>query len=108
MAPDRPPAVLVYFDVLLVLVAAPVMLLIGVPALGYLVGAGAWIALRGAGVAADRLATATPDAARQISAMAVILARQSSKNDGLAALVVIAAAFTISMAVLPATRPRKR
>ena len=41
-----------FFDVALVVVAAPIMLLIGVPAAGYLIGAGAWIALRAVGVAA--------------------------------------------------------
>jgi predicted transporter len=110
-----------YFDIAVVLVAAPIMLVIGVPALGYLLGTGTWIALRAAAVAADRLAVASGNASTQISirlvfmlgrlfllAGAVIVARQSSKNDGLAALVVIAAAFTISMALLPVNRPRKQ
>lgn len=110
-----------YFDVVLVVVAAPIMLLIGVPAVGYLLGAGAWIALRAVGVAADRLAVGTPDTSRQISirmafmlsrlfllALAVILARQSSQNDGLTALVVIVFAFTMSMATLALNRPGSR
>ena len=41
-------------------------------------------------------------------ALAVILARQSSQNDGLTALVVIVVAFTMSMATLAANRPRTR
>ena len=110
-----------YFDVVLVVVAAPIMLLIGVSAVGYLLGAGAWIALRAVGVAADRLAVGTPDTSRQISirmafmlsrlfllALAVILARQSSQNDGLTALVVIVFAFTMSMATLALNRPGSR
>jgi hypothetical protein len=110
-----------YFDVVLVVVAAPIMLLIGVPAVGYLLGAGAWIALRAVGVAADRLAVGTSDTSRQISirmafmlsrlfllALAVILARQSSQNDGLTALVVIVFAFTMSMATLALNRPGSR
>ena len=105
----------------LVVVAAPIMLLIGVPVAGYLIGAGAWIALRAVGVAADRAAAATPDASRQITirmsfmlsrlfglALAVILARQSSQDDGLTALVVIGFAFTMSMATLAANRPGPR
>jgi hypothetical protein len=115
------PLLLRFFDVALVVVAAPIMLLIGVPAVGYLAGAGAWIALRAIGVAADRMATSTPEAARQITirmsfmlsrlfllALAVILARQASRNDGLTALVVIVVAFTLSMATLAANRPRTR
>jgi hypothetical protein len=59
--------VLGFFDVVLLVVAAPIMLLIGVPASGYGVAAGAWIALRAVGVAVDRYAEATREANRQIS-----------------------------------------
>jgi phosphotransferase system glucose/maltose/N-acetylglucosamine-specific IIC component len=110
--------VLRYFDVVLIAVAAPIMLLIGVPAVGYLLGAGAWIALRAVGVGVERIASATSDTGRQISlrmtfmfsrlfllALAVIAARGTSKNDGLTALVVIAVAFTLSLAVMAGTRP---
>ena len=47
---DGHAAALAYLDVVLLVVAAPIMLLIGVPAVGYLVGAGVWIALRAVGV----------------------------------------------------------
>ena len=113
--------VLRYFDVVLIIVAAPIMLLISVPAVGYLVGAGAWIALRAVGVAVERMVSATTDAGRQISlrmtfmisrlfllALAVIAARGASKNDGLTALVVIVVAFTLSLGVMAGTRPRSR
>ena len=113
--------ILRFFDVVLVVVAAPIMLLIGVPALGYLIGGGAWIALRAVGVGADRAAESTRDASRQITirmsfmlsrlfglALAVILARRISQDDGLTALVVIGFAFTMSMATLAANRPRPR
>jgi hypothetical protein len=113
--------VLRYFDVVLITVAAPIMLLIGVPAVGYLVGAGAWIALRAVGVAVERMVGATSDTGRQISlrmtfmfsrlfllALAVIAARGTSKNDGLTALVVIAVAFTLSLGAMAGTRPRSR
>ena len=113
--------VLRYFDVVLVVVAAPIMLLIGVPAVGYLVGAGVWIALRAVGVGADRLATSSRDAGRQITirmsfmlgrlfllALAVIVARQAGRDDGLTALVVVAAAFTFYLATLPAARRPSR
>jgi hypothetical protein len=110
-----------YFDVVLIVVAAPIMLLIGVPATGYLIGAGAWIALRAVSVYVDRVAGGIRDAGTQVSvrlglmlgrlfalALAVIVARQAGRNDGLTALVVVAVGFTVSFAVLPATRPRSR
>jgi hypothetical protein len=110
-----------FFDVVLVVVAAPIMLLIGVPALGYLVGAGAWVALRVVGVAAERMVQAAPNASRQITirmafmfarlfllALAVIVARRNSQHDGLTALVVIVVAFTIALGASAANRPRSR
>src|SRR5205807_6740147 len=60
------PLILRYFDVTLVIVAAPIMLLIGVPALGYAVGGGAWLALRAVGVGVERAADAAEDARTQI------------------------------------------
>src|SRR5436305_8361246 len=51
-----------YLDVVLLVLAAPIMLLIGVPAVGYLVGAAAWIALRAVGEGVDRAAAASTDA----------------------------------------------
>ena len=111
-----------YFDVALVVVAAPILLLIGVPAVGYLVGAGTWIALRALGEVVERFAVRVPQASQQISirlgyllgrlfalAIAVILVRQGSGRDaGLTALLVIVAAFTIQLALGFANRPRSR
>ncbi len=118
--PESPLAPLGYMDVFLVLVAAPIMLLIGVPALGYGVGAGAWLLLRAVGIALERAARVTADARMQISlrmgymmgrlfllALAVVLARTSgSRDDGLAALVVIVVAFTVQLATSAIARPR--
>jgi hypothetical protein len=111
-----------YLDVVLVVVAAPIMLLIGVPALGYGVGAGAWLVLRAAGIGVERALAAASDARMQISirmgymlgrlfllALAVVVARTSgTKNDGLAALVVIVVAYTVQLATSAVTRPRRR
>jgi hypothetical protein len=110
-----------FFDVVLLVVAAPIMLLIGVPALGYLVGAGAWIALRLLGLGTEHVASSTLDVNRQIAvrmgfmfarlfllALAVIVARQSSQGDGLTALVVVVVAFTIGLGLSAANRPRSR
>ena len=105
---------LAYFDVIVLVVAAPIMLLIGVPASGYAIGAGAWIALRAAGVGVDRVTTSMRRQ-RQIGlrlgfmlarlftlAIAVILARNAyGKNAGLTCLAVIVFAYTMSLAISP-------
>jgi hypothetical protein len=111
-----------YLDVVLVVVGAPILLLMGVPAVGYGVGAGAWIALRIVGVGVDRLASAGIDARREISlrlayligrifllALAVILVRRGSGRDaGLTALLVIVFAFTVQLAISFVDRPRSK
>jgi hypothetical protein len=118
---EAPGSVLRYFDAVILVVAAPVMLLIGVPALGYCVGAGTWIALRAVGEGVDRLSRAAPSN-RELSlrlaymigrlfllALAVIFARnQGGQGDGLAALCVIVFAFTAQLAVSFVNRPRSK
>lgn len=117
---DTPAAVLAYLDVVVVAVAAPIMLLIGVSAVGYLVGAGVWIALRAAGVIVDRAAAAAHDPRHEITlrlgyllgrlfllAIAVILVRNGSGRDaGLTALLVIVFAFTMQLLLSFLIRPR--
>src|SRR5947209_11854827 len=90
-----------YLDVLLIVVAAPILLLIGVSPVGYAAGAGAWIVLRIAGVAVERFAE-TVDARQQITlrlayllarvfmlALTVILVRRGAgKDPALTALLV--------------------
>ena len=112
--------VLAYLDVVVLVVAAPIMLLIGVPAVGYVVGAGVWIALRAVGVAVDRAAAAATDAQRETSlrlayllgrlfllAIAVILVRNGSgRDDALTALLVIVFAFTVQLVLSVLNRPR--
>jgi hypothetical protein len=111
-----------YLDVVVLVVAAPIMLLIGVPAVGYLVGAGVWIALRAAGVAVERAAVAAGDPQRETTlrlayllsrlfllAIAVILVRNASGRDaGLTALLVIVFAFTVQLILSFLNRPRRR
>jgi hypothetical protein len=110
-----------YLDVALVALAAPIMVLIGVPAVGYLAGAGAWVALRAVGVAVERAASSA-QFRHEISlrlgfllgrlfvlALAVILIRRGAgRDDGLAALLVIVFAFTVQLACSAMTRPRRR
>lgn len=108
-----------YLDVVVLVVAAPIMLLIGVPAVGYLVGAGAWIVLRAVGVAVDRAVRAAEDPRRETSlrlayllsrlfllAIAVILVRNGSgRDDALTALLVIVFAFTVQLVLSFLNRP---
>lgn len=119
---ERPAALVSYFDIAVLLVATPVVLLIGVPAEGYLASAGVWIALRFAGAGIERVAGRVQDARTQISlrlgymlgrlfalAITVILVRQDAgKDDALAALAVIVFAFTIQLGIGAVSRPRVR
>jgi hypothetical protein len=114
-------SLLSYVDVVLLVVAAPIMLLIGVSAAGYAAGAGAWIALRAVGIAVEHVAVGAGEPSRQIGlrlgymlarlfllALAIILVRRGSGQDaGLAALVVIVFAFTVQLAVSAVNRPRR-
>lgn len=111
-----------YIDVVLVLLAAPILLLIGVPALGYLVGAAAWILLRAVGVAVERRAASIGNVSQELTvrlvfvmgrvfllALAIVLVRrQAGKDDGLTTLLVILFAFTIQLVVSIMNRPRAR
>ncbi|MFZ0042922.1 MAG: hypothetical protein WAK93_16565 [Solirubrobacteraceae bacterium] len=110
-----------YMDIVLIVLAAPIMLLIGVSPVGYGIAAGVWIALRLIGVGVERFAAATPDANRVIGvrmgymlgrlfllAITVILVRKSDGQDaGLAALAVIVFSFTIQLATSAVSRPSR-
>jgi hypothetical protein len=104
----------------MVVLAAPIVLLTGASAVGYAIGAGAWLALRVVGVAVERAVSASPDARRQIGlrlgyilgrvfllALAVILARRSGQDAGLTALGVVVVAFTIQLVTSAVSRPRR-
>lgn len=117
---DRSMPLLRYFDVVLIVVAAPIMLLIGVSAIGYLLAAAAWVGLRLVGVAVDRYAAAVDitrsTAIRMIYmltrlfalAIVVILVRQADGQDaGLTCLAVVVFAFTISLFISALNRPTR-
>lgn len=121
-AEGSPLAWLRYFDLVLIVVAAPIMLLIGVPAGPYLIAAGVWFALRATGAGVERAATSSTDARTQISlrmaymlgrlfalAIVVILVRKDDgQNGGLTALAVIVFAFTMQLGISAITRPGSR
>jgi hypothetical protein len=111
-----------YLDLVLLVVAAPILLLIGVPVVGYAVGAGSWAGLRVVGAGLEHYLRQTTDARREISlrlayliarifllALAVILVRRGSGRDaGLTALLVIVFAFTVQLAISFIERPRSK
>jgi hypothetical protein len=119
--PGTPLPLIAYLDVVLVVLAAPIALLTGVSALGYGAGGGAWLVLRAAGLAVERAASSSAETRQQISlrmaymlgrlfllALAIVLARRDGgQNAGLAALVVVVAAFTVQLFTAAVSRPRR-
>ena len=109
----QPLALLRYLDIVVVIAALPLVAFAGLPLLGYAVGAGAWIAQRIAGALLERQAQRTTDVRRQVglnlgsslgrawivggAILAVGLAGE--REDGLAAAIVVAVAFTVYFAV---------
>jgi hypothetical protein len=118
---EAPVAILSYLDVVLLVLAAPIMLLIGVPVAGYCVAAAVWIVLRAIGVVVDRVA-GRADPRNQIGmrlaymlarlfllAITIIVVRNAgTRDDGLTALLVIVFAFTVQLATSAVTRTGAR
>ena len=110
-----------YLDVVLVVLAAPFVLLLGGPMLGYTVGAVAWIFTRFAGVLVERHAR-TRDIKAQIALnfgvlmgrvwivgiAILVVGKTQSSEDGLTAALVALAAFTIYLATSLILRPTER
>jgi ABC-type xylose transport system permease subunit len=107
-----------YLDVCLVLATAPFVLVGGLPVLGYVIGACAWLLTR-AGMAfaqaqAHRTRDAKVKAGLQVGAMmgriwlvalAVILAKYAGgKADGIMAAALVLAAFTVYFVMSFVTR----
>jgi hypothetical protein len=121
-SPHTPLTVKGLLDVLVLVVATPIVLVPGVPARAYLIAAGSWIVLRAVGVAADRIALAIAPSAAEIGlrlayllgrlvalAIMVVLLRQSGgRPAALTALLVILVAFTIELTISAIYRPRRR
>ena len=113
MRRSDPLIVLRYLDVLLVLLAAPFVVLTGLPLLGYAVGAAAWILQRIAGEVLQRRAARSQDMRLQVglnfggtlarswmvggAIIAVGLAGE--RKDGLTAAVLVLVAFTVYFAL---------
>ena len=124
-APTQPMAVAArYLDVILIVMALPFVVLLGLPLLGYAAGGGVWIVQRALGDAVEARARAAADIRVQVGVtMASIMVRvwlvalvilavglTAERADGATAAVTVLVAFTIyftvSIAMRP-TRPRK-
>jgi hypothetical protein len=107
-----------YLDVCLVLATAPFVLIAGMPMLGYLVGACAWLVTRAAVAFAQERAARAGDpklkAGLQVAgmmgrvwivALAVILAKYAGgRDDGIMAAALVLAAFTVYFVMSFVTR----
>ena len=108
-------------DLALLAAALPVFVLADWPLLGYLVGAGAWVAQRLAMAYADRRTAASlasgdrRDAFRTtavstlgrvwlVSFAVLMVGLLAERSDGLAAALLVAALFTVQLAALALTR----
>ena len=111
-----------YLDVGIVVLAAPFVVLMGLPVLGYAVGAAAWILQRAAAAAVERVAARQADYRRAIGlGMASSMARSwlvalsilavglaADREDGLTAAVLVVVAFTIYLATSLTLRALER
>jgi hypothetical protein len=98
-----------WLDVVLVVLAAPFVILTGLPVLGYAVGALAWIANRALGLFVERRAQAQDDVRRAVGLnIGALIARAwlvgltilavglaGEREDGLTAAILLLAAFTL-------------
>jgi hypothetical protein len=98
-----------WLDVILVILAAPFVVLMGLPVLGYAVGAVAWIVNRVLGVLVERRAQATGDIRKAVGMnLGALIARSwlvgltilavglaGEREDGLTAAILVLAAFTL-------------
>jgi hypothetical protein len=118
---DAVPLPLRFLDCLLVVAFLPFALLAGLPAVGILVGAAAWLSQRALGLFIDRRAAATTDArnataiqftgvmGRPFLLALTILAvgLLGERRDGLAAAILVLVAFTVFLLLSIVLRPKR-
>jgi hypothetical protein len=111
-----------WLDVILVVLAAPFVVLAGLPVLGYAVGAVAWILNRLLGAWVERYARSRDDVRQAVGLnLAALLARAwlvgltilavglaGEREDGLMAAVLLLAAFTLYFVTSLLLRPHER
>jgi hypothetical protein len=108
-----------WLDVILVVLAAPFVVLMGLPVLGYAAGALAWIANRAIGTLVERRAKATGDVRKAVGLnLGVLIARAwlvgltilavglgGEREDGLTAALLLLGAFTLYFVTSLLLRP---
>jgi hypothetical protein len=111
-----------YLDIVVVVLAAPFVVLLGAPVLGYAVGAVAWIVQRVAAVTIERRAEQAGDIKTALGLnMASLVIRAwligltilavgliADREDGLAAGITVLVAFTVYFATSLIIRPLER
>jgi hypothetical protein len=122
MPTSDPLAIVRYLDVAIVVLAAPFVLLMDAPLLGYVVGGGVWIATRVIGAAVERHARTRQTARAQVGLnFAVLMGRAwlialailvvgtvGEREDGLMAALLALVAFTVYLATTLVLRPSER
>ncbi len=120
--PTSDPLLIVrYVDVLVLLLAAPFVVLADGPVLGYVVGAGAWIFTRVVGAAVERYARSRDFKAQIalnfgvmmgrvwiVGIAILIVGKTADRADGLMAALVALVAFTLYLATTLILRPTER
>lgn len=108
-----------WLDVILVVLAAPFVVLMDLPVLGYVAGAVAWIANRAIGALVERRAKASGDVRKAVGLnLGVLIARMwlvgltilavglaGEREDGLTAALLLLAAFTLYFVTSLLLRP---
>jgi peptidoglycan biosynthesis protein MviN/MurJ (putative lipid II flippase) len=111
-----------YLDIVVVLLAAPFVILLGAPVLGYVVAAAAWIIQRVAAVTIERRAERAGDIKTAVGLNMVSLVLRAwligltilavgliaDREDGLTAGITVLAAFTVYFATSLIIRPLER
>lgn len=111
-----------WLDVVLVVLAAPFVILTGLPVLGYAVGAAAWVLNRALGAFVARRASAQADVRRAVGMnLGALIARSwlvgltilavglaGEREDGLTAAILLLAAFTLYFVTALLLRPLER
>jgi hypothetical protein len=121
MSPSDPLVIVRYSDVLLVILAAPFVLLMGGPVLGYVAGAVAWITTRVLGVVIERQARGKSAKAQVGLSFGALMGRAwilgitilvvglaGEREDGLMAALLALVAFTVYLATSLILRPTER
>jgi hypothetical protein len=121
MPTSDPLSIVRYADVVVVVLAAPFIVLMGAPVLGYVVGAAAWIVTRVLGDLVERYAR-TRDIKAQIALnfgvlmgrvwivviAILVVGKTADRADGLMAALVALVAFTIYLGTSLILRPSER